>query len=90
MIIYKYPIKITDKQLIDMPKGAQLLHVGHDPQGQLCVWARVDRRRQFDPVSIYICGTGQEMSSDAGAAAHLGSFQEGPFLIWHVFWTRRA
>jgi len=89
MIIYKYQISLKDEQRIEMPKGAQVLHVGLDPEGLLCVWARVDTRERLDPVTIYCVMTGGAMSPGAGAAAYLGQLQAGG-IVCHYFWTRRA
>ncbi len=80
--IYKYPIKITDEQEIQMPGEVTVLHAGLDPQGVPCVWAMVDSDLPTGPVSILVIGTGNPMPYVAHT--HLGSFVQGPF-VWHVF-----
>ena len=80
--IHKYPIEITDIQEIQMPQGAEIIHAGLDPQGNPCVWARVEAENFAAPVRIVVAGTGLPLSREAGG--HLMSFKDGAF-IWHVF-----
>jgi hypothetical protein len=80
--IYKYPIKITDEQEIQMPAHANVLHVGLDPQGTPCLWAMVDTAKPMEPVSVLVVGTGNPMPFEP--LRHVGSFVQGPF-VWHVF-----
>lgn len=79
--IYKYPIEITDDQTIDMPEGAQVVHAGLDPQGQPCLWAKVNNRVRTEPRRIQVRGTGHPLPDDA---EWVGTFTQGPF-VWHVF-----
>ena len=81
--IHKYPIAITDQQLVHFPDGAQLLHVGPDPSGTICVWALVDTLSFPTGVMIYMVGTGHNAGHLHGKA-HLGTVLNGPF-VWHVF-----
>jgi hypothetical protein len=80
--VYKYPIQITDTQTVEMPIGAQLIHVGLDPLGTPCVWAKVRSDSQTEEREIHVYGTGHRMSGQA--YNHVGSFCQGPF-VWHVF-----
>jgi hypothetical protein len=80
--IYKYPIEITDEQEIPMPFGAEIRHVGLDPEGSPCVWAEVENTNTPEPVRLFIVGTGRRMPDEA--ANHVGTFIQGPF-VWHVF-----
>ena len=88
MEIFKYPIVITDHQQIMMPRGANLIHVGPDPSGQLCVWAKTDPKKEHKPVDIWVIGTGNQMPVDAALSAHLGSVNHDPFM-WHIFWSSK-
>ena len=80
--IYKYSIKVTDKQEIQIPCNAKIIHVGLDPQGVPCLWAEVDTTAPMKPVSVFIVGTGNPMPHVAHT--HFGSFIQGPFM-WHVY-----
>jgi hypothetical protein len=81
MKVLKYPIEITDRQEINMPNRAKLIHVGYDPLGVLCVWAVVDERNKRKPVVVSVVGTGRPMTVETGA--HLGSIIDGE-LVWHI------
>lgn len=78
--IYKYPIKITYHQTIDMPDGAKIIHTGVDPIGQACLWAEVQPANPAIPRSILVVGTGSLLP----VGNHLGSFTQGPYVC-HVY-----
>lgn len=80
--IYKYPIEITDRQEIQMPFNAIVIHAGLDPKGVPCVWAEVESNKRLAPVELFIVGTGNPMPEKS--TVHIGSFVQGPF-VWHVF-----
>ena len=80
--IYKYPIEITHVQTIEMPAWPQILHVGLDPKGIPCVWAKVDIGKDVEEFEIHIYGTGHPVSEES--CNYLGSFNLRSF-IWHVF-----
>lgn len=82
--VWKYPIKITDEQQIEMPQGARIL--SSDMQGdQLCLWVLVDKGVPNAMRTIRIHGTGHAIQ-DAGQLAFIDTVQmAGGRLIWHVF-----
>jgi len=80
--IHKYPIAITDRQDVTMPRSAGIVHVGLDPNGHPCIWAMVETGNPMEDVAILIIGTGNPIPDDAGY--HFGSFVQGPF-VWHVY-----
>lgn len=55
--IWKFKLKIDDKQSIEMPKGAQILsaQVQHNI---LCIWALVDVDAEKEQRTFEIFGTG--------------------------------
>lgn len=70
-------------QRIVMPKGAKLLRVGIDPQGDECVWAEVDPNS--DTVvdrRIIVAGTGQNIPPEA---IYVGTINDGRYFMWHVY-----
>jgi len=79
--IYKYPIRITDEQELEIPIGYPI-HVGIDPQGVPCIWYHVDTKSPTSKVKIYIVGTGNPIPENAHF--HMGSFVQSPF-VWHVY-----
>jgi hypothetical protein len=57
MVIWKFPLKITDKQFIQMPSGAKILSVANQSMC-LCLWAMVVPTNPLDEICIEIFGTG--------------------------------
>jgi hypothetical protein len=82
--IWKFPLVVTDKQVVEMPRGAKILCV--QMQGEKpCIWALVDPKtprsigRRF---SIY--GTGHPIQG--GPGKFIGTFQmNGGSLVFHLF-----
>ena len=82
-VVYKFPIGVTDKQLISMPKGAKILTVQFQ-NGILCLWALCDKAAPKAHREIFIHGTGHEVFYYE--LPYIGTVQQaGGALIWHVF-----
>jgi len=89
--IWKYPLQLTDVQLIEMPVGADILSVANQ-HNELCLWARVNpladvaKRNRM----IAIVGTGKP-APDPDSAEFIGTvLTHGGDLVWHVFAKRSA
>jgi len=80
--IWKYPLHPLDEQVITGP-ALEPLSVGHDPDGQLCIWGRVTDRGVPQHYTVNIVGTGNACDHQT-ADQFLGSVTDGPF-VWHVF-----
>lgn len=82
--IWKYPLRTTDRQQVEMPAGASILHVGVQ-DNVICLWALVDPVQEEFPVMIWIVGTGNPVPDEVLLHSnHLGTVQQGPFM-WHCF-----
>ena len=93
-IVYKYPLKVEDYQVVTMPKGAQILTV-QTQREEPCIWALVDTEN--DPEERYfriaeekryfrIAGTGHPIRLKDKLLRYVGTFQLiGGDLIFHVF-----
>lgn len=81
MKIFKYPIEIVDRQVLNLPSHAEILHVGLDPTCTPCIWCRVEPTARPVPTTILVHGTGHDVSP---VAKHIGSFVTERF-VWHVF-----
>ena len=80
--IYKYPLIIDDRQIIQMPSDAVLLCV-QVQRGIPCLWARVDEDNAAESRVILTRGTGH---AAAGVGDYVGTYQiEGGQLVFHVF-----
>ena len=84
--IWKFQLKITDKQTIEMPKVRRILHVGNQ-NNSICVWAQVDPDASgFEPVKFEIYLTGHLINEHEPLRRYLGTVMtEGAQLVWHVF-----
>jgi hypothetical protein len=88
--IYKYPLKIADKQNLTNDPIESILNVGLDPSGNPCIWALVDtdlidmfsQQKIGSTNTIYVIGSGYEVPKDA--EFYIGSFVDGAF-VWHVW-----
>jgi len=80
--IYKYPVPIDDKFVIQMPSGAFILTVQmqkSEPQ----IWALVDPDKPLTNKTFYLYGTGMEVKPDL---VYVGTFQMlGGSLVYHLF-----
>ncbi len=83
MIIWKWPIEVTDTQVIDVPNGARFLDV--QMQGEhCCVWALCDQHAPRSERHIAIYGTGNPMPDAPGE--YIATFQmAGGALVFHAF-----
>lgn len=82
--VYKYRFPVDDIVSIDMPEGAQPLHVAM--QGRYaCLWALVDASRPMKERRFRIAGTGHPIK-DQECMKYIGTFlvNDGA-LVFHVF-----
>ncbi len=83
--IWKYSLKLTDCQVIEMPKGARLLSVA-EQHGILCLWALVDTTADKTDRSIVLIGTGHFAPAPNDPFTYVGStLSDGGNFVWHVF-----
>ena len=84
-VIWKYPLADAGEELITIPAGAELLHVGLDPSLQLCVWAACDPEAERVERRILCRDTGDALLGSAlqTAARFVGTVQRGELMI-HV------
>ena len=81
--IYKYEFDIDDRQELFLPRSAEIIHAGLDPNGTPCLWAIVNKHDQeLKTVTLYIRGTGHPLPEVP--LKHLATINQGPFM-WHVF-----
>lgn len=84
MKIYKYELRIADREVVMMPETVKLLTVQNQRE-VLVVWAAVDERSIIRPRVFYVRGTGHEMG-EAEHENYIGSAQfSGGALVFHVF-----
>jgi hypothetical protein len=84
--IWKFPLKITDRQTITVPMFHKILTVQMQ-NGVPTVWVLVDPETEEIQVEFTIVGTGNP--TDVSACDYVGSVQERGF-VWHVFSRLKA
>ena len=83
--IYKYALKITDNQVIQIPKQNGALSVG-EQRGTLCLWALVNTTDILVDAHIKIIGTGHPIDDlDLQIWTFLGTVQMNNGLVFHIF-----
>lgn len=84
--IYKYPIKnYPGKCTININKAHQILKLGHDPNGILCIWAIVDPDSEMTEITINMVGTGWPFEREFFMEnIYIDTINDGPY-VWHAF-----
>ena len=85
--IWKYPIYVTDRQMLHVPVNAIPLCV-QVQAGNICLWAQVEPGPLDETWDVCVVGTGQDMYNvDSVIVGYVGTVQVGDF-VWHVFIQR--
>ena len=83
--IYKYALKITDVQNVEIPAGFQPLTVALQ-DGWPCLWCVVFPEAAPVTVTIRCRGTGHPISPERNLDKYLGTVvMMGDSLVWHFF-----
>lgn len=82
LTIWKYHVE-PDRvhQLIEMPRGAEILSFGIDPGGALCFWALVETENEKEDHIVMCVGTGWDV---IGEARFIGTVVRGAY-VYHGF-----
>lgn len=89
--VLKYPLTVTESQIIELPLMAEILHVG-EQQGELFLWIMVfagGAQAENEPVEICVTGTGNIIDPGATYLDHLGTVQMANGLVFHAFRVQR-
>lgn len=81
-VIWKFPLVLTDEQIIPVPSGKQFL-CAQVHNGVITLWARVETTAPQEYTAIRIYGTGDPIP-DEDALSYIGTVQYNGY-IWHVF-----
>jgi hypothetical protein len=88
MVIWKYPLQLTDQQEVMMPVGAEIL-TAKMQGGTVCLWAIVTESNLSRPRDIRIIGTGNPFHEDIeywSAREFIGTVIDSDRgLVWHIF-----
>lgn len=81
--VYKFPLQITDEQVVKMPKGAKILDAQMQA-GVLCIWCVVDPDIELKEYKVWIIGTGHPAVKHP--CFYVSTFQlPSRGLVFHVF-----
>ncbi len=81
--IYKYTLKIVEKQTIAMPATGTILHI--EAQGdKLCLWAEIETTFKIGQRTFCLFGTGRALPPECQLPDYVGTVLIGP-LVWHVY-----
>lgn len=91
--IWKFSLAIDDDVWIDMPIGAEVLHVAVQGQSDnprtasLYLWARVGPHAESERRHFRVAGTGHPLEGGTpDPLVYIGTFQlAGGALVFHVF-----
>lgn len=82
--VYKYPLRVTDEQEIEIPYNAECLSVQMQ-DGQVCLWALVNPDAVMSKLRILIAGTGHPIDENE-IFKYISTFQmHGGKLVFHAF-----
>lgn len=83
--VWKFPFPVVDDFELEMPIGAQPLHV--DTQNEVpCLWAIVDPNAPRVARKFHLAGTGHPLEEKYTKDKHVGSFQmRGGAPVFHLF-----
>jgi hypothetical protein len=85
--IYKYPLLNQEVQKVTIPKDSEIISVGLDPMGILCLWATVDTdpRIGTEELTIAMVPTGYPFPFYKNTHFRfLGTVRDTPYM-WHIF-----
>jgi hypothetical protein len=82
--IYKYQLKTTDDQIIEMPSDAEILTV-QVQNGIPCIWVKVNTELPTIPYHFKIHGAGHPVTNDYNYK-YIGTYQlNNGELVFHVW-----
>lgn len=84
MTIFKYPLKIEEEQIVNMPHDAKILSL-QIQGGSPVMWAMVDDLKREASFKIRMTGTGWPADEDLIAEQFIGTVQADNGMVWHYF-----
>lgn len=83
--VYRYDLELTDRQEIELPANALLLHIARQTRTPhaLSLWVAVDPENVLETRGIALTGTGHSEIEDD--FVYISTYQEPSGFVWH-FW----
>lgn len=85
--VYKYKLETVTAQVIELPKGAEVLSVKNQHE-EICLYAKVDtEEKELQIITVLIFGTGHNIPPGANEAKYVDTVSlQGGMLMFHVFY----
>lgn len=81
--VWKYEIEVKGTpSAVDMPRGAVIVHVGHQGPAQVTFWAEVDVDARIETRRFEVVGTGHRVRD---GLRYVGTTMPIPELVWHLY-----
>lgn len=82
--IYKYKLKITDEQMLTLPKYSEYVNCSMQ-DGELCVWILVDPdEKEMFTMKVLVIGTGNPIEHDLDYYEYMNTVFDRTF-VWHIY-----
>ncbi len=81
--IWRFECRVDDEITIPMPEGAEVLSVGIQQAGAICIWALCNQKVSMEPRRFVVKGTGHP-ADDVHKGDFIGTVFDRQF-VWHVF-----
>jgi hypothetical protein len=82
--IWKFPLKVTGYQVVQMPLEYKILSVGVCPNKGVCLWAEVNAHNfENTNVEVVLIGTGHGLADEV-VPNFVGTVIQNPY-VWHVY-----
>ena len=82
--VYKYPLPIADAFNLELPAGADLLHVA-EQAGTAYMWTMVNPDAAPTVRQFALRGTGHPIENDDADLSYIGSFVMREQFVFHLF-----
>ena len=83
--VWKYPLEITDRQVLTIPRGAQFLSVV-EQDGTPMLYALIDSDSPKKPYEVFLRGTDNPIDEAyLRFCDFLGTVKMPDGFVWHIF-----
>jgi len=85
--VWKFNLPVHDRSRIEMPKGAQVLHVDCQEPATIQLWALVDSDAEYIERFFRVAGTGHSLSDRIDDQKFVGTVvDKWAGLVWHIWY----
>lgn len=83
--IWKYPLTLTDIQIVELPEGFEILDV-QIQRAAPHMWVLVDPSQPLVSVDFEVYGTGHPIHYGMGTSKeYVGTWTDSGNYVWHLF-----